>query len=108
MRSAVVATCRALEPRVSLPTADAVDAIAARTLATPSLVVAGPVSSGKSTLVNALVGRRVAPTGAGECTGLTARYVRGPADRLDVVLVDRTPPPLPLAARGRVPAPARP
>ncbi|WP_433784302.1 dynamin family protein [Actinomycetospora sp. CA-101289] len=104
LRSAVVATCRALAPRVSLPTADAVEAVAARMLATPSLVVAGPVSSGKSTLVNALVGRRVAPTGAGECTGLTAHYVRGPADRLDVVLVDGTRRPLPLAAGGRVPA----
>ncbi|MDD7965616.1 dynamin family protein [Actinomycetospora lemnae] len=89
---------------MSLPTADAVEAVAARMLATPSLVVAGPVSSGKSTLVNALVGRRVAPTGAGECTGLTAHYVRGPADRLDVVLVDGTRRPLPLAAGGRVPA----
>ncbi len=104
LRSAVVATCRALAPRVSLPTADAVEAVASRMLATPSLVVAGPVSSGKSTLVNALVGRRVAPTGAGECTGLTAHYVRGPADRLDVVLVDGTRRPLPLAAGGRVPA----
>ncbi|MFC5137103.1 dynamin family protein [Actinomycetospora rhizophila] len=89
---------------MSLPTADEVEAIAARMLATPSLVVAGPVSSGKSTLVNALVGRRVAPTGAGECTGLTATYVRGPVDRLDVVLVDGTRRPLPLAAGGRVPA----
>jgi Dynamin family len=104
LRSAVVATCRALAPRVSLPTADAVEAVASRMLATPALVVAGPVSSGKSTLVNALVGRRVAPTGAGECTGLTAHYVRGPADRLDVVLVDGTRRPLPLAAGGRVPA----
>jgi hypothetical protein len=104
LRSAVAATCRALAPRVSLPTADVVEAVAARMLATPSLVVAGPVSSGKSTLVNALVGRRVAPTGAGECTGLTAHYVRGPADRLDVVLVDGTRRPLPLAAGGRVPA----
>lgn len=104
LRNAVVATCRALGPRVSLPTADAVEAIAARMLATPSLVVAGPVSSGKSTLVNALVGRRVAPTGAGECTGLTAHYVRGPADRLDVVLTDGSRRPLPLAAGGRVPA----
>lgn len=96
--------CRATAPAVALPTADALDAVAARAEATPSLVVTGPVSSGKSTLVNALVGRRVAPTGAGECTRLVARYVRGPVDRLDVVLADGTRRPLPLAEGGRVPA----
>ncbi|MEJ2869712.1 dynamin family protein [Actinomycetospora sp. OC33-EN08] len=96
--------CRALAPSVGLPIADALDAIAARAVATPAIVVTGPVSSGKSTLVNALVGRRVAPTGAGECTRLTARYVRGPVDRLDVVLADGSRRPLPLAEGGRVPA----
>ncbi|WP_331631768.1 dynamin family protein [Actinomycetospora sp.] len=96
--------CRAAAPAVALPTADALDAVAARAEGTPSLVVTGPVSSGKSTLVNALVGRRVAPTGAGECTRLVARYVRGPVDRLDVVLADGTRRPLPLADGGRVPA----
>jgi energy-coupling factor transporter ATP-binding protein EcfA2 len=96
--------CRETAPGVALPTADALDAAAARAEATPALVVTGPVSSGKSTLVNALVGRRVAPTGAGECTRLVARYVRGPVDRLDVVLADGTRRPLPLADGGRVPA----
>lgn len=96
--------CRAVSPTVALPTADALDTIAARAVATPAIVVTGPVSSGKSTLVNALVGRRVAPTGAGECTRLTARYVRGAVDRLDVVLADGTRRPLPLAEGGRVPA----
>jgi energy-coupling factor transporter ATP-binding protein EcfA2 len=96
--------CRAAAPGVALPSADALDAVAARAEATPALVVTGPVSSGKSTLVNALVGRRVAPTGAGECTRLVARYVRGPVDRLDVVLADGTRRPLPLAEGGRVPA----
>ena len=96
--------CRAAAPGVALPSADALDAVAARAEATPALVVTGPVSSGKSTLVNALVGRRVAPTGAGECTRLVARYVRGPVDRLDVVLADGTRRPLPLAEDGRVPA----
>ena len=96
--------CREAAPTVALPTADALDAVAARAEGTPSLVVTGPVSSGKSTLVNALVGRRVAPTGAGECTRLVAHYVRGPVDRLDVVLADGTRRPLPLAEGGRVPA----
>ncbi|MCD2192968.1 dynamin family protein [Actinomycetospora endophytica] len=99
--------CRAAAPAVALPTADALDAVAARAEGTPALVVTGPVSSGKSTLVNALVGRRVAPTGAGECTRLVARYVRGPVDRLDVVLADGTRRPLPLADGGRVPAAVR-
>ncbi len=93
-----------MAPGVALPVADALDTVAARAVATPAIVVTGPVSSGKSTLVNALVGRRVAPTGAGECTRLTARYVRGPVDRLDVVLADGTRRPLPLAEGGRVPA----
>ncbi|WP_308286099.1 dynamin family protein [Actinomycetospora soli] len=96
--------CRAVSPAAALPIADALDSVAARAVATPAIVVTGPVSSGKSTLVNALVGRRVAPTGAGECTRLTARYVRGPVDRLDVVLADGTRRPLPLAEGGRVPA----
>jgi hypothetical protein len=96
--------CRAVSPAVALPIADALDTVAARAVATPAIVVTGPVSSGKSTLVNALVGRRVAPTGAGECTRLTARYVRGPVDRLDVVLADGSRRPLPLAEGGRVPA----
>jgi hypothetical protein len=96
--------CRTVSPAVALPIADALDTVAARAVATPAIVVTGPVSSGKSTLVNALVGRRVAPTGAGECTRLTARYVRGPVDRLDVVLADGTRRPLPLAEGGRVPA----
>ena len=68
-----------MSPAVALPIADALDTIAARAVATPAIVVTGPVSSGKSTLVNALVGRRVAPTGAGECTRLTARYEIGRA-----------------------------
>jgi hypothetical protein len=38
----------------------------------------GRVSSGKSTLLNALLGRKVAPTGAGECTKIVYVFRHGP------------------------------
>jgi hypothetical protein len=50
----------------------------------PTVVVTGKVSSGKSTLVNALVRRRVAPTDAGECTQVVSRFRFG---RVEQVLV---------------------
>jgi hypothetical protein len=42
------------------------------------VAIAGRVKAGKSTLLNALVGERLAPTDAGECTRLVTRYRRGP------------------------------
>lgn len=52
------------------------------------LAVAGPVSSGKSTLVNALLGQRVAPVGAGETTRVVTWYRYGVEDRATVHLRD--------------------
>jgi hypothetical protein len=43
-----------------------------------SVAVVGEVKAGKSTLVNALIGRRVAPTAATECTKVVTWYRRGP------------------------------
>ena len=40
------------------------------------IAVAGMVNAGKSTLLNALVGERVAPTDAGECTRIPTWYRR--------------------------------
>ena len=48
------------------------------------IAVAGRVSSGKSTLVNALLGLRVAPTAAGECTRVVTWYAFGETDRAEV------------------------
>lgn len=49
-----------------------------RRLAEPLRVaVAGKVKSGKSTLLNALVGERLAPTDAGECTRIVTWYRDG-------------------------------
>ena len=41
------------------------------------VAVAGRVKAGKSTLLNALVGERLAPTDAGECTRIVTWYEDG-------------------------------
>ncbi|MBM7783739.1 dynamin family protein [Tenggerimyces flavus] len=64
------------------------------------LAVVGRVSSGKSTLVNALVGRRIAPTSAGECTRVVTWYRFGAPDRADLELVDGSMRPVRLAGQG--------
>jgi hypothetical protein len=45
------------------------------------VAIAGRVKAGKSTLLNALVGSRVAATDAGECTRIVTWYIRGPIAR---------------------------
>jgi hypothetical protein len=60
------------------------------------VAVVGRVSAGKSTLVNALLGRRVAPTAAGECTRVITLYRYGSPDRATLVLRDGTTRPLPM------------
>ncbi|MGK5683553.1 dynamin family protein [Actinoplanes sp. URMC 104] len=47
------------------------------------VAVAGRVKAGKSTLLNALVGERLAPTDAGECTRIVTWYRDGPSYRVD-------------------------
>jgi hypothetical protein len=46
------------------------------------VAVAGRVKAGKSTLLNALVGERVAPTDAGECTRVVTWFRDGPVSRI--------------------------
>ena len=64
------------------------------------LAVVGRVSSGKSTLVNALVGRRIAPTSAGECTRVVTWYRFGAPDRAVLDLDDGSSRPVPLVDGG--------
>jgi hypothetical protein len=68
-----------------------------------SVAIAGRVSSGKSTLLNALVGRRVAPTDAGECTQVVARFRYGSAERVVVHLLDGTTAEVGFDEHGRIP-----
>jgi hypothetical protein len=54
-----------------------VAAIAERLDGPLRVAIAGRVKAGKSTLLNALVGERLAPTDAGECTKIVTRYRYG-------------------------------
>lgn len=54
------------------------------------VALAGRVKAGKSTLLNALVGERIAPTDAGECTRVVTWYRRGPVPRVLLHGVDGT------------------
>jgi hypothetical protein len=62
------------------------------------LAVVGRVKAGKSTLVNALVGRRVAPTRAGECTRIVTWYRYGSPDRAYLESADGARRDVPLVA----------
>lgn len=66
---------------------------AKRRLAEPTLAIAtvGTTSSGKSTIVNALVGRRIAPIEAGEMSGGVLTLRNSPDRRLTVSAADGVP-----------------
>jgi dynamin family protein len=67
------------------------------------VAIAGRLKAGKSTLVNALIGRRVAPTAVGECTRVVTRFRYGTADRVEVVGRDGSRRSLPLDDDGMIP-----
>ena len=52
------------------------------------VAIAGRVKAGKSTLLNALVGERLAPTDAGECTRIVSWYRRGQSYQVSAHLPD--------------------
>jgi hypothetical protein len=55
-----------------------VDALRSRLGGPLRIAIVGRVKAGKSTLLNALVGQRLAPTDAGECTRIVTWYADGP------------------------------
>lgn len=67
------------------------------------VAIAGRLKAGKSTLVNALIGRRVAPTEVGECTRIVTQFRYGTADRVDVVRKNGSRASLPLDEAGMIP-----
>lgn len=65
-----------------------VEQVRAKLEAPLTVTVAGGVSSGKSTLVNALLGQRIAAVDAGECTRVVTEFRFGAHERAEVVGVD--------------------
>ena len=54
------------------------------------VAVVGRVNAGKSTLVNALLAQRVAPTDISECTRLVTWFHYGHPQRIEIELIDGT------------------
>ena len=67
------------------------------------VAVAGRVSSGKSTIVNAIVGQRVGATAVGECTRIVTRYHYGAHEHAVVTRRDGTLRQLQLQPDGSLP-----
>jgi hypothetical protein len=104
LSAAVAGLGSALLPQVSPRTAAGIRQVLARLDGPLQVAVAGRIKAGKSTLVNALIGRRIAPTDVGECTRLVTRFQYGTVDRIEVVHRDGRRSTLPLAPDGGIPA----
>jgi hypothetical protein len=104
LSAAVAHLCNRLQPQVSARTAAGFREVLRRLSAPLQVAVAGRIKSGKSTLVNALIGRRVAPTDVGECTRLVTRFQYGTVDRVEVVFNDGRKQVLPFDTGGVIPS----
>lgn len=85
------------------PTRDAVLAVREKLLSPLRVAVAGSVSSGKSTLVNALLGQNVAAVDAGECTRLVTWFTYDHHERVELRLRDGTSHSIAFGPGGRIP-----
>jgi hypothetical protein len=103
LSSRVAGLCAELSPRLSPRSRAEVDGVRQRIGQPLRVAIAGRLKAGKSTLVNALIGRRVAPTEVGECTRLVTQFRYGTSDRVDVVKRDGSRTSLPLDESGMIP-----
>ena len=99
----VAALCDEVGPRLGTEARAQVFGVRRRFDEPLRVAIAGRLKAGKSTLVNALIGRRVAPTEVGECTRIVTQFRYGTADRVDVVRRDGSRASLPLDETGMIP-----
>src|SRR5687767_14438852 len=103
LSSRVAALCDEVGPRLGPAAQPHVLGVRRRLDEPLRVAIAGRLKAGKSTLVNALIGRRVAPTEVGECTRIVTQFRYGTADRVDVVRKDGSRASLPLDESGMIP-----
>jgi hypothetical protein len=99
----VAALCDEAAPRLGAAARARVGDVRRRLDEPLRVAIAGRLKAGKSTLVNALIGRRVAPTEVGECTRVVTQFRYGTADRVEVVRRDGSRTALPLDESGMIP-----
>lgn len=104
MSALVVDMARSLVQQLPPETAHAVHGIVARLEGPLQLAVAGRIKSGKSTVVNALIGRRVSATDIRECTRMVTRFQYGTVDRVEVRKLDGSVLTIPYDGDGVIPA----
>ncbi|MCL2466380.1 MAG: 50S ribosome-binding GTPase [Micrococcales bacterium] len=89
MTNAMLRLCNTIEMIGGTPARPGVDQARARLHdAHLRLAVVGRVKAGKSTLVNAIIGRRIAATDEAECTSMVTHYAWGAPERGEVHLRD--------------------
>ena len=103
LSSRVATLCDEVIPRLGADVRAQVHGVRRRLDEPLRVAIAGRLKAGKSTLVNALIGRRVAPTEVGECTRVVTQFRYGTADRVEVVRRDGSRVTLPLDESGMVP-----